>query len=216
MKTKALFLLLPILFLAARPLPAQTVFPDTSSQGIGPSANTFGFDPHKTQVHVQAGTWFSTSSGYGSAWGTYLSPQLSYTVSPRFRVSGGVSITTTSLNGYTPYYDFYSSGPYHGDVTSAYLWISGQYLVNDRLSISGTVFKKVNIYESPGLNNPYLKDEPYGGNLDVQYRLGKNVFLEGSIGYSRGSVNPYYGSPYSPYSAYSPVGPLYSPFYPGH
>jgi hypothetical protein len=162
-------------------------------------------------IHLQAGTWFSTSSGYGNGWGTFISPEISYSLSPRFRVTGGVSIVNTSFSGYRPYYEFFSGPSYHGDVTSAYLFISGQYLVNDRLTITGSAFKKFNIYESPGLNDPFFKDEPYGASLNVQYRLGRNVYLEGGIGYTNGAVDPYYGNP-----LYSPVPPLYNPYFPGH
>src|SRR5512136_914965 len=142
MKTTAISVLFPIIFLFTWSAFAQSVNSDTLPPSAGAGSPAKGFVPKKMDVHVQAGTWFATSSGYGNGWGTYIAPQLSYSLTTRFRLSGGFTIMNTSYNGYKPYYDFLlSSGPaYHGDVTSAYIYISGQYLVNDRLTVTGTAF----------------------------------------------------------------------------
>ncbi len=211
MKKAAILCFFVLFMLPALSVRAQVAGNDTLS-GSGTSGTTSkGFTPKKTDIHVQAGTWFSTSSGYGNGWGTYIAPQISYALSPRFRITGGISIANMSFSGYKPYYDVLSTSSYHGNVTSAYLFVSGQYLVNERLTVTGSAFKKFNIYDTPGTQNPFLNDEPYGGNLNIQYKIGNNVYLEGGIGFTRGASYPYYGTP-----AYAPIGPLYNPYFPGH
>ena len=201
-----------LLLLLNWPVYPQTGITDTvrSSSYPGQSLQR-RFIPKKFDIGVQAGTWFSTGSGYGSGWSTYLSPRLSYNLSSRFRISGGISLTNTYYTGVRPLYYPGSGNAYHGDVTSAFLYVSGQYLVSDRFSVTGSAFKKFNIYESSADQLPWLKDEPYGFYLNLDYRIRDNIHLQGGIGYTRGAIDPYYGSP-----LYSPVPPFYNPYFPQH
>ncbi len=180
------------------------LFLETNAQlsGIDSLPTTTGFvKPHSAlplhQLHVgiQAGTEFFTTSGIGSGFSTYLSPTLTYPVSKRFLVSGGLSIVNTSLNGFRPYYSFPEEKSFTGNITQAMLWVSGQYLLNDRLTITGTAYKTIDLLgEKPGASSFY-KSNPQGAYFNVGYKINDNIHIEAGFGYSQGSHGYSYGYP---------------------
>ena len=150
---------------------------------------------HQLHVGIQAGTEFMTTSGNGSGFSTFLSPTLTYPVSKKFLVSGGFSIINTSLYGFKPYYSFPEEKSYTGNITQAMLWVSGQYLLNDRLTITGTAYKTIDILgEKPGKSSFY-KTNPQGAYLNCGYKISDNIHIEAGFGYSQGSNGYSYGFP---------------------
>ena len=154
---------------------------------------------HQLHVGVQVGTQFTTTSGYGSGLSTFLSPTLTYPVSRRFSVSGGISIVNTSLYGVKPWYSYpeQKSVPgYSGNFTQATLWVSGQYMLSDRLTLTGTAYKTIDVLgDKPGYY-PFYNNNPQGAYLNVGYKIGNNMHIEAGFGYSKGS----YGYNYDPYN----------------
>jgi hypothetical protein len=147
------------------------------------------FIPKKLDFGIQVGSQFSTSS-YGTGFSTLISPHLTYGLSKRFSISGGISIINTSLNGIssTPLslYEY----PANGNFTNAIVYLSGQYLVSDRLTISGTAYKTFNLFgDTPGKQN-YGMNDAQGFYMNVRYKVLKNVHIEAGFGYSKG-YNPY-------------------------
>ena len=146
---------------------------------------------HQVHVGIQAGTEFMTTSGYGSGMSTFLSPTLTYPVSKKFIISGGISVVNTSLYGFKPYYSFPEGTSYSGNITQATLWVSGQYLLNDRLTITGTAYKTIDILgEKPG-NSPFYKNNPQGAYFNVGYKISDNIHIEAGFGYSQGGRYSY-------------------------
>jgi hypothetical protein len=154
---------------------------------------------HQLHVGVQVGTQFTTTSGYGSGFSTFLSPTLSYRVSNRFSLSGGISVVNTTLYGVKPFYSFAEEKPmpgFSGNITQTTLWVSGQYLLSDRVTLTGTIFKTVDILgQKPG-NYPFYNNNPQGGYLNVGYKVSDHMQIQAGFGYTKGS----YGSPYNPYN----------------
>jgi hypothetical protein len=148
-----------------------------------------GYSPlplHQLHVGIQAGTEFMTTSGNGSGLSTFLSPTLTYPVSKKFIVSGGISVVNTSLYGFKPYYSFPEEKSYSGNITQARLWVSGQYLLNDRVTITGTAYKTIDIFgEKPG-NSSFYRNNPQGAFLNVGYKISDNIHIEAGFGYSKG------------------------------
>ncbi len=150
---------------------------------------------HQLHVGIQAGTEFMTTSGSGSGFSTFLSPTLTYPVSKKFIVSGGISIVNTSLNGFKPYYSFPEEKSYSGNITQAMLWVSGQYLLNDRITITGTAYKTLDIFgEKPG-NSSFYRNNPQGAYLNIGYKINDNMHIEAGFGYSKGSNRYSFGYP---------------------
>lgn len=151
---------------------------------------------HQLHIGVQAGTEFMSSSDYGSGLSTYISPTLTYPVSKRFQLSGGIGIVNTSYYGIKPWYSSSEANSFTGNITSARLWISGQYLLGDRITITGTAYKTIDV---PGVNpiNNFYKNNPQGAFMKVGYRVSDHMQIEAGFGYSQGYNGYSFGSPYS-------------------
>ena len=172
---------------------AQVALHDTIPASSTQVMNTDSrFVPHKMDYHLQVGSQFFTSS-FGSGFSTFVSPSVSYGLSKRFSISGGLSLVNTTLAGkyYTPFSSEETS--LNGNFTTATVFLSGQYLLNDRVTITGTAYKQFNVMGNVpgyyGLRN----DDAQGMYLNVRYKVANNVHLEAGFGYSRGynRYNPY-------------------------
>ncbi len=178
---------------------SQSASFDTIPSATSPSMQKQNhFIPRKMDFGIQVGTQFSTSS-YGTGFSTFISPHLTYRLSKRFSMSGGVSIVNTSLNGLS--YTSVSRNEYslNGNYTSAMVFLSGQYLVNERLTISGTAYKQFNLFGNiPGYKS-FGNNDAQGIYMNVKYTILENVHLEAGFGYSRG-YNPFnslYNDPFN-------------------
>jgi hypothetical protein len=153
------------------------------------SASTWGYTHlplHKLHIGIRAGTEFMTTSGYGSGFSTFLSPTLTYPVSTKFQLSGGISIVNTSYYGLKSYYSTSEGNSYSGDITQAMLWVSGQYLLGNRITITGTAYKTFDILGAkPG--SYFYKNNPQGAWLNVGYKISDHMQIEAGFGYSQGS-----------------------------
>jgi len=172
--------------------------------------------PKRLQTNFTIGTAFTTSSGYGSGLTSYISPSLSYRVSPRFTIRGGVTLSNTQLFDYQPWYMAESFQPYDANFTNALIWVEGTYMVTERLTISGAGFKEFTLTDNSPYYNPYSDNNPYGVYLNATYRINDKMFIQAGFGYTR-NTNPYRGSPYMGMPGYFgapfPGGALYpSPF----
>ena len=164
---------------------------------------------HHLHIGVQAGTEFTSTSGYGSGFSTFLSPTLTYPVSKKFIISGGISVINTTLYGYKPWYSFPEGGSYTGNITQAMLWVSGQYLLGDRITITGTAYKTIDIFgDKPG-NSSFYKNNPQGGYLNIGYKISDNMHIEAGFGYSRGSNGYSFGNPFNTGFGSSPYDPYF-------
>jgi hypothetical protein len=177
----------------------------TPNDSLIPSAGytgktSTGFVPKKFSTNLQIGSFFTTTSGFGSSFSTYISPKVSYALNPKFRVSAGITIINSTLYGVNPWFNSGRENSLNGNFTHAILTISGDYQINNKLILSGYLFKDINLYNT--VNTPYSwkPESPQGGFLKVGYQVNDHFHIEGGIGYSKG-VDPYrsyYGSPYSP------------------
>ena len=61
----------------------------------------------------------------------------------------------------------------------------GNTFVGDRITITGTAYKTIDIFgEKPG-NSSFYKSNPQGGYLNVGYKVSDNLHIEAGFGYSR-------------------------------
>jgi hypothetical protein len=141
---------------------------------------------HKLDVSIRTGSEFMTTSGYGSAFSTFLSPALTYPVSRKFSLSGGVSIVNTSLYGIRGWSAIPegSSPSFSGNFTQATLWVSGQYFLNDRITLTGTAYKTFDLLSDKPGYTPFYKTNPQGAFLNVGYKVSDHLRIEaGFAGY---------------------------------
>ena len=167
---------------------------------------------HQIHVGVTAGTQFTTTSGYGSGLSTYVSPNLTYRLSNRFSISGGISIVNTSLYGVKPWYSSVEGNSipgFSGNFTQTTLWVSGQYLLGDHITITGTLYKTLDVPGTTYSNYPFYKSNPQGAHLNVGYKVNDHFHIEAGFGYSQGGYGYHY-DPYNPVFGNSYNTPFYN------
>jgi hypothetical protein len=205
------FLVLAVLFLLGRShrsigqeildtLPSSLILPNSASgsSSSGEIKNN-GFVPGKISSGVQLGTFFNSFSGNGSSFSTYVTPHISYSFNYRLRINAGITIINSSLYGIKPWYSMNQESSLNGNFTNALIFVSGDYLVNDRLKVSGSLFKEFNLLNSVTGYNPYRTENAQGAFMRIDYKVFENFHIEAGFGYSKG-VDPwsnYMGYPYS-------------------
>ena len=170
-----------------------------TSSSSSPRKTDKRFVPGKISSGMELGTYFTSFSGYGSSFSTYISPYISYPVNSRFRINAGMTIVNSSLFGIKPLYPMNQENSLNGNIISALIYVSGDYLVNERLKISGTLYKEINLFNSVPGRNSFTDQNAQGGYMKVDYKVFENFYIEAGFGYSKGvnPYNPYGGFPYS-------------------
>ncbi len=164
----------------------------------------------KLKFRVEVGTSFGTSFGSGNYFGTYLAPHLSYSISPRFNINAGAIINNS--------FGKYSYNPLYSDVfttngsafTRAFIYFEGAYRLNEKLTLTGAVYKEINLLNVPDPATREFNLDRKGFIFGIDYKLGENVFIRGQINVSNG-VNPYYPQPYLGPSNNFPLSPSLQP-----
>jgi hypothetical protein len=155
------------------------------------------FKPGDIGFTMQVGTSFAGNFKGNSSFGTYVSPALAYNVSSRFRIKTGVSVFNNFGDPYYAGYDsYYSPVILSGTTTS--LFVQGDYLVSNKLMLSGAVYKDFNTFNA-NVTDPRLKTpESQGVILNLNYRPTEHFEINATFGYGNGNRSM-----------------LHSPFYPG-
>jgi hypothetical protein len=170
------------------------------------------YQPKKFSYRVSLGSEFTTAGGYGSALSTFVTPQVSYSLNKRLSIGGGISVVQTNYFDAKPLWGNEQISGYCGNFTSAVIFVNGQYLVSDRLSITGSAYKQIPISQDPLPYNPFNPVSARGAqgfNVNVGYRIGEHVMIEAGFRYSDG-INPYNANPfYRNSSVYDPFGSPY-------
>lgn len=159
---------------------------------------TNGFQKGKFDYGLSIGSQFSTTSGHGSALNSFVSPSISYNVSKRFRIGGGITYVNTNLFNTRSWYSSESAPGTSGNFSTGLIYVNGTYLVSNRLTITGSAFKAFPISGDPlpyNLYNPISNKGAQGVNFNVDYRIGEHFHIQAGFGYAEG-VNPYYGNSY--------------------
>jgi len=167
------------------------------------------FLPKKPIYHVSVGMDFSTSTGYGSGFTQYVIPSISYPVGKRFFVSGGIAIANTNYFNARPLYTGELFQPYNGNYTSLTVFASGAYFVNDRLTISGAVYKEFPVAGKPLTYSPYYPISQQGSqgfNVNVGYKIGEHVLIQAGFEMNQGR-DRYNVNPFAPYHGHG-IGDL--------
>lgn len=137
-----------------------------------------------------AGTEFWTAPGYGSGIGTMFMTGITYPVGKRFNLGGGIGVISMTPVGVQN-----NSAEYFGNQnpSTALVYVTGQYLLSQRVTVSGTLFKEFNIFNNPHGNQQMQNNTPQGAYMKVNYKINDVMQIEAGFGYSRG-INPYYNS----------------------
>ncbi len=127
---------------------------------------------------------------------TYVAPFMSYRFSPKFRLDVG-GIYQQAFGGFNNYQGFGLGG----NGGNLMLFARGNYLVNDRLIISGAVYKTfdTNKPTNTELINKKNSFDNYGVSVAVDFKITEHLTIGAQINYSNGNNNPFYQSQNNPY-----------------
>jgi hypothetical protein len=152
--------------------------------------NTSLLNYKRMSFSVDVGFGFAASK-YSSGAYTYISPYMSYLVTPRFKLDVG-GILQKGFNGFgnSEFNSFGTNG------TNALIFVRGNYLVSDRLIISGSVYKTFTsnkTIDSEFINKKNSLDN-YGINIGAEYKISEHMTIGAQVNFSNGNNDPFYQS----------------------
>lgn len=136
----------------------------------------------KLHYNFTFGAGFGYSSNVGDFFSTYYKPSITYDVSSRFSLTTGLTYVNSSVNNYPVQSDYY----YHfftGNISQYYAFVEGNYKVNEKLTVGGSVFYDFTEYQDVNgknysIGNDYSK---LGYSAHFEYKLAKGVSVQGEI-----------------------------------
>lgn len=194
--------------------PASSSFPEVNilDDTIAPAEQTIQIQPAKVKFGMSFGTYFATNFGGGYQYGTFLSPHVTYPVSKRFSLSVGAQINNSMGNMYYQPFDRTLNSGYRYQPVQSMLYVQGAYRLSENVTVRGATYRTVNFSGNSNQLNGNINRDYSGLIMGVDYKLGKNVFLQGQIEFSNGrganQYNPFYNGPGFPNSN-SPFGDRY-------
>jgi hypothetical protein len=154
-----------------------------------------------TDVDISLGTSFISDGSGGSLLNHYAFPKLTLSPSDKFDLNVGVLMMNTRSNG------FNSASSYglpmqqnvfgQSSLNQSYIYGSGRYHVNEKLTISGGGFKKVSSnYEMQQVNPQVFNFDAYGMNVGMEYRPSENTRISTEFHFQQGydPMNPFQNS----------------------
>ncbi len=214
---KVLILLLNMLLIL--PVIAQSTEPNTSgndsSATVVNSSNTNSFQKPfikkqftNDNMHFSFQTGASAMSfGNSSVFTTFVAPQLSFSLSPKLNITVGTIALNSNFNNMM-YYN-YNEGTTTAapNASQMFLYLKGEYQVNERLRLRGSTFREVSNSANPA-NNPFSFNQ-----VGVDFKINDNMSISADIIQSKGQYpmglygvnNPAFRSNY-------PIGGGYNTF----
>jgi len=207
------FFILFFSFLISGVAAAQTgIQTDSSSASDKPDfkKNTSLLNYKRLGFSMEMGVGVSGSkSGFGTY--TYVAPFLNYRVTPRFRIDVGASYIQGFSNNYSNELQGLGSNPSYLS-----LFARGNYLVSEKLIISGAVYKTfdLNKPQTSDLNTQKRTLDNYGIMVGAEYKITENLTIGAQLTVSDRNTNgcsPFYQDNYlggcqQGYNSYNPFG----------
>jgi len=164
-----------------------------------------GFKP---DVRVSLGTSFTGFGPGFNTFGTFIAPDISMPVSKKFSLSVGL--------GYSSYFNSVRGENLFGASPSQYgnVYLSGTYLVNEKLSIRGTAYKTFLLNPAPPGSklNPHALDfSNQGVILDMNYKVNDHFRINASFEYRQQNYPGFYNNGIGGYGNYQGSPFIYGP-----
>lgn len=182
-------------------LPAPASYDATDTTEIAPfvgKPNMLPYNPDKkVSLRLEMGTSFSVGTGGGGGlFGVYVAPHVSYKVSPRFRVNFGAMIRNSNYIGYYNPYGFESVSRFDNNITQTFVYVEGEYLVNERLLIHARGYKEIARFNQPNVDPRAMGLDNGGVAVGFDYKVTDKFHIGAEVSINKGN-NPY--NPYNPY-----------------
>jgi len=200
----AFLLFFSIILLVCQSLQGQSLT-DTLPASLGqdtslivPFNSTVGLAPvspvKKVSFGMEMGTTVGLSSGNGSLFGVYVSPQVRYRVSPKFNVNFGATMSNSNFINFLSPYGFEGTARFDNNITQTFLYAEGQYQVNNRLIINAKGYKEIYRFNEPQINPRALDLDGGGVAFGFEYKVTDNFHFGAEVSMRKGNT------PYNPYS----------------
>jgi hypothetical protein len=163
------------------------------------------FKPGDIGFTMQVGTGFASNFNGKSSFNTYVSPALAYNVSSRFRMKAGVMVFNNFGDPYYAGSDYYYS-PVMNSGTTTSVYLQGDYLLSNKLMLSGAVYKDFSTLNTHPTDPGYKAPESQGMIFNVNYRPTQHVEINASFEYGNGNRSMLH-SPFYPGNTFSPSSP---------
>jgi len=192
------FFILFFSFLISGVALSQTITqPDSSSASdkLAFKKNSSLLNYKRLGFSMEMGVGVSGSkSGFGTY--TYVAPFLNYQISPRFRIDVGASYIQGFRNNYSNELQGFGSNPSYLS-----LFARGNYLVSDKLIISGAVYKTfdLNKPQTSDLNTQKRTLDNYGIMVGAEYKITEHLTIGAQLNISDRNTNgcsPFYQDNY--------------------
>ena len=209
-KRRATYLGIIILLTAFISVNAQEFGSNVINAPLKEKASVQDQQGFKPDVRISIGTSFS---GFGvgyNTFGTYVAPEISMPVTKKLSVQIGL--------GYSSLFYGQPGETMFGNTNSQYgsLYVSGTYLVNEKLSIRGVGYKTFLLNPSPpedGTNGNRPDFSSQGVVLDIGYKVSEHFLINASFQYRQQNYTDYYfGYPQSGFGTPANSNPAFGGF----
>lgn len=173
-----------------------------STQFTVDSSGNMRFVPGDMGFSLEAGGGFA-SFGKAGMYSVYTSPSVAYNISDRFRIRGGVTL----YNNFGDLYPGYGETPAaHHSMTGTRVFVSGDYLLSNKLMLSGSAYKDFTPLNPAFVNDPRMNGGGSEGMIfNIRYSPARNLHINATIEYH--NVPGYYRP--TPFYNPSPFRPNY-------
>lgn len=154
----------------------------------------------RLRIGAELGAGISGSK-YHSAYSTYAAPHLNYRATDRLQLNAGVRLSVGHINNAYLWHSAEGLQKANGRFTSAMYYTQGLYQVNERLTVSGSVFYEKNQMPVPEMN-PAAFDRS-GYSFGATYRLSRHTTIGVEIQQTQGQ-SPYYRNSFGRNSYFAP------------
>ena len=174
---------------------------DTATAGITETSGVHqmpaaGDSVKKVSFRLEMGTSFGVSSRQGSLFGVYVAPEVSYRISPKFNVNFGAMIRNSNFINYYNPYGFEHTSVFDNNLTQTFIYVEGEYQVNDRLLINARAYKEIARFDKdlqPAINPRALDLDNSGVSVGFDYKVTDHLHFGAQVSFDKGN------SPYNPY-----------------
>jgi len=171
----------------------------------------------KVSVRLEMGSTFGVGSGGAGLFGVYVAPHVSYKVSPKFRVNVGAMVRNSNFINYYNPYGFESTSRFGNNITQTFVYVEGEYMVNDRLMVHARGYKEIATFNEPNVNPRALDLDNGGVAVGFNYKVSEKFQVGAEVSINKGNTpyNPYMNNGFTPRGFNNPFGSRYrSPFDP--
>lgn len=171
-----------------------------AQEEIQPEAKPIKLPTEKIKFSLDAGTSFMYAPKFASGTSFFVTPKFTYAITPKFHLNAGVMILKQNLyfpNGITTFNENQPQSVVIKNSSSVQgvLFAQGDYLLSDRLTLSGSVMKSLD-------NTNKLQNLPWNNSfqamsMGVNYKISNTISVGAGVHVIQSNGSFYPGSLFS-------------------